>query len=226
MHMSTRSPLDKRILFSIFVPPLSFAPIGMLLLLLDVNVSIIRDGWYLSIFISCILMVMREKTPLSQIGLTKQKLGLSLLLSGIWEITTYTLLGILPFLLVTGKMPTLVQLNGTMVTSAFHFMLVGLAEETWMRGLLLKRLREWRSEGPALIMWSSIIFILLHLPASSLMIIQDVSLLPLLLLSWSTLFVWSAGLAVIALKTGNLFGPIIIHSLDDFVSKGLYPLQI
>jgi len=218
--------LDKRILFSIFIPPLSFAPIGMLLLLLDVNVSIIREGWYLSIFISCILMMMREKISLSQIGLTKQKLGLSLLLSGIWEIMTYIFLGILPFLLITGKMPILVQLNGNMLISAFHFTLVGIAEETWIRGLLLKRLREWRPGGIASIMWSSVIFVLFHLPSSALMIIRDVSLLSLLLLSWSTLFIWSAGLAVIMLKTGNLLGPIIIHSLDDFVSKVLYPLQI
>ena len=169
---------------------------------------------------------MRENTPLSQIGLRKRKLGLSLLLSGIWEIATYIPLGILPFLWVTGKLPVLAQFNGTMVTSAFHFMLVGLAEETWMRGLLLKRLKEWRPEGSAPVIWSSIIFVLLHVSASLLTIIQDVSLLPLLLLSWLTLFIWSAGLAVITLKTGNLFGPIVIHSLDDFVSKGLYPLQI
>ncbi|HIE18204.1 TPA: CPBP family intramembrane metalloprotease [Candidatus Bathyarchaeota archaeon] len=130
------------------------------------------------------------------------------------------------FFLATGKLPILARFNETMATSAFPFMLVSLAEETWMRGLLLKRLKEWRPEGPAPVMWSSLIFVLMHLPASSLMISQEISLLPLLLLSWSILFVWSAGLAAIVLKTGNLFGPIVIHGLDDFVSKVLYPLQI
>jgi len=220
--MLAGSSLNKRILLSIFVPPLLFAPIGIPLFLLGVNTSILKDGWYLSIFISCVIIARREETPISQIGLTKQKIGLSLLLSAIWETATYTSLGILPFFLVTRRLPILAKLNESMIPSAFHFMLVGLAEETWMRGLLLKRLKEWRPEGAAPVIWSSIIFILLHVPASSLMI----SFLPLLLLSWLILFVWSAGLAVIALKTGNLFGPIVIHGLDDFLSKILYPLQI
>ena len=201
---------------------LLFAPIGIPLFLLGVNTSILKDGWYLSIFISCVIIARREETPISQIGLTKQKIGLSLLLSAIWETATYISLGILPFFLVTRRLPILAKLNESMIPSAFHFMLVGLAEETWMRGLLLKRLKEWRPEGATPVIWSSIIFILLHVPASSLMI----SFLPLLLLSWLILFVWSAGLAVIALKTGNLFGPIVIHGLDDFLSKILYPLQI
>jgi len=216
----------KRIFFSIFVPPLFFAPIGIPLFLLGVNASVLKDGWYLSIFISCVIIAMRGEASLSQIGLTRQKLGLSLLLSGIWETATYISLGILPFFLATGKLPILARFNGSMVPSAFHFMLVGLAEETWMRGLLLKSLKDWRPEGPVPIILSSIIFVLLHVPVSSLMIIREISLLPLLLLSWLTLFVWSAGLAVIVLKTGNLFGPIAIHGLDDFVSKILYPLQL
>jgi len=101
-------------------------------------------------------------------------------------------------------------------------MLVGLAEETWMRGLLLKRLKEWSPTGAAPVIWSSIVFVLLHVPAASFIIIQDLSLLPLLALSWLTLFVWAAGLAAIALRTGNLLGPIIVHWLDDFVSKVRY----
>ena len=139
---------------------------------------------------------------------------------------TYIFLGILPFFALTGRLPVLVPFDEAMITSAFHFALVGLAEETWMRGLLLKRLREWRPRGSAPVMWSSILFVLFHLPAAYFMIIQDASLLPHLALSWLTLFAWSAGLAVIVLKTGNLFGPIIVHTLDDFVSKVLYPLQI
>jgi len=113
-----------------------------------------------------------------------------------------------------------------MMSSAFHFTLVGVAEETWMRGLLLNRLRKWRPEGSTAVLWSSIIFVLFHVPAASLIVIHDINLMPLLALSWLTLFVWSAGLALITLKTGNLFGPIIIHGVDDFVSKVLYPLQI
>ncbi|MFB0567968.1 MAG: hypothetical protein ACETVM_05240 [Candidatus Bathyarchaeia archaeon] len=45
-------------------------------------------------------------------------------------------------------------------------------------------------------------------------------------LSWLTLFVWPAGLAVTLVKTGNLFGPNVAHGVDNFVSKVLYPLQI
>ena len=222
----TKSSQKKRIFHSIFVPPLVIAPIGVPLFLFGVDVSIIKDVWYLSIFISCVYMAIRDKTPLSQIGLSKRKLGLSLLLASAWEFVTFLFLGIIPFFAVTGKLPILVSFNEPMITSAFHFMLVGVAEETWMRGLLLKRLREWRPEGSAAVLWSSMIFVLLHVPAASLVIIQDISLIPLLALSWLTLFVWSAGLAVIALKTGNLFGPIIIHGLDDIISKVLYPLQI
>lgn len=180
----------------------------------------------MSIFFSCVYIAMRDKTPLSQIGLSKQKLGLSLLLASAWEVVTFLFLGIIPFFLVTGRLPILVPFNEATMTSAFHFMLVSVAEETWMRGLLLRRLREWRPEGSVPVVGSSIIFVLYHVPAASLIVIQDISLVPLLALSWLTLFVWSAGLAVIVLKTGNLFGPIVAHGVDNFVSKVLYPLQI
>jgi len=173
-----------------------------------------------------VYIAMRGKTPLSQIGLSKRKLGLSLLLAGVWELVTFFFLGVVPFFALTGRLPILVPLNQAMMTPAFHFVLVGVAEETWVRGLLFSRLREWRPEGSAAVVWSSILFILLHVPAASLAIIQDVSLLPLLAVSWFTLFLWSAGLAVIVLKTGNLFGPIVAHGVDDFVSKVLYPLQV
>ncbi len=216
----------KRIFYSIFVPPLVIFPIGVPLFLFGVDVSIIGDVWYLSIFISCVYITIRDKTPLSEIGLSKRKLGLSLLLAGAWEAVTFLFLGIVPFFSVTGKLPILVPLKEAMISSAFHFMLVSVAEETWMRGLLLRRLREWRPEGSAPVIWSSVIFVLYHVPAASLIVIQDVSLVPLLALSWLTLFIWSAGLAVIALKTGNLLGPIVAHGVDDFISKVLYPLQI
>jgi len=216
----------KRVFYSIFVPPLAIAPIGALLFLFDVDVAIIKDAWYLSIFISCIIITLRDKVPLSEIGLSKRGLGLSLLLASAWELVTFLLLGLIPFFAVTGTLPSLVPFNETMISSALHFMLVGVAEETWMRGLLLKRLREWRPEGSAAVLWSSTIFVLLHVPAASPVVIQDVSLVPLLALSWTVLFVWSAGLALITLKTGNLVGPIVIHGVDDFITKVLYPLQI
>jgi len=222
----TEGSQKKRIFYSIFVPPLAILPMGVPLFLLSVNVSIVKDVWYLGIFISCVFMAMRDGTPLSQIGLSKRKLGLSLILAGIWELATFFFLGVIPFFAITGRLPILVPLNEAMLTSALHFMLVSVAEETWTRGLLLRRLREWRTEGSAAVLWSSTIFVLYHVPAAFLTIIQDVSLVPLLALSWSTLFVWSAGLAVIALKTGNLFGPIVAHGVDNFVSKVLYPLQI
>jgi len=219
---ATKGSLKKRIFFSILVPPLVFAPIGIPLFLFGVDVSILRDAWYLSIFISCLILAIRSNTPFSEIGLSTEKLGISLLLSTAWELATYILLGIGPYFARTGRLPIQVPFNETMAYSAFHFLLVGLAEETWMRGLLLKRLRDWSPKGAAPVMWSSVIFVLLHLPAASFVVIQDVSLLPLLALSWLTLFIWAVGLAVIALKTGNLLGPIIIHWLDDFVSKVLY----
>ncbi|NIR87179.1 CPBP family intramembrane metalloprotease [Candidatus Bathyarchaeota archaeon] len=158
--------------------------------------------------------------------MSKRKLGSSLLLASAWELATFLFLGLIPFFAATRRLPILVPFNEAMINSAFHFMLVGVAEETWMRGLLLKRLREWRPRGSAAVLWSSLIFVLLHVPAASLVVIQDISLILLLALSWLTLFVWSVGLAFIALKTGNLFGPIIIHGVDDFISKVLYPLQI
>jgi hypothetical protein len=216
----------KRIFYSIFVPPLVIIPIGVPLFLFGVNVSIVKDAWYLSIFLSCVYIALRDKTPLSQIGLSRQKLGLSLLLGGAWEVATFLLLGVTSFFAATGRLPVLVPLNEAMITSAFHFMLVSVAEETWMRGLLLRRLREWKPEGSAPVVWSSIIFVLYHVPTAFFIVLHDISLAPLLALSWLTLFVWSAGLAFIALKTGNLFGPIVAHGVDDFVSKVLYPLQI
>ena len=211
----------KSILFSILVPPLVFAPLAIPLFLLGIDVSILRDAWYLSIFISCVILAILSNTPLTRIGLSTERFGLSLLLSTGWELVTYILLGIGPYFARTGRLPIQVPFNETMAYSAFHFLLVGLAEETWMRGLLLKRLRDWRPEGAAPVTWSFIVFVLLHVPAASFTIIQDPSLLPLLALSWLTLFVWAVGLAVIVLKTGNLLGPVIIHWLDDFVSKVL-----
>jgi len=224
--VATKGSLKKGIPFSILVPPLVFAPLAIPLFLLGIDVSILRDAWYLSIFISCVILAILSKTPLSEIGLSTERFGLSLLLSTAWELVTYILLGIGPYFARTGRLPILVPLNETMAYSAFHFMLVGLAEETWMRGLLLKRLREWRPRGAAPIIWSSIIFVLLHVAAASSIVVQDPSLLPLLALSWLTLFVWAAGLAIIMLKTENLLGPIIIHWLDDFVSKALYIWQM
>jgi len=222
----TESFQKKRIFYSIFVPPLVIVPIGVPLFLFGVDAWIIRDVWYLGIFISCVYITIRDKTPLSQIGLSKQKLGLSLLLTGGWEVVTFLFLGIIPFFALTRRLPILAPLNETMMTSALHYTLVSVAEETWMRGLLLRRLKEWRPDGPAPVVWNSIIFVLLHVPAASLVIIEDLSLAPLLALSWLTLFVWSVGLAVIVVKTGNLFGPIVAHGVDDFVTKVLYPLQI
>jgi membrane protease YdiL (CAAX protease family) len=222
----TKGSQKKRIFYSIFVPPLVIAPVGVPLFLFGVDVSTIRGLWYLSIFISCVYITVRDKISISQIGLSKQKLGLSLLLTGVWEMVTFLFLGIIPFFALTGRLPTLAPLNETMITSALHFILVSIAEETWMRGLLLRRLREWRPVGSAPVVWSSIIFVLYHVPATSFVIIQDLSLVPLLVGGWFALFVWSAGLAVIVLKTGNLFGPIVAHGVDNFVSKVLCPLQI
>ena len=214
-----------RILYSILGPPLAFAPFGVLLFLLGVDVSIIRDAWYLGIFVSCIVIALRDKTPLSQIGLSKRKLGSSLLLAGAWELVTFLILGIIPFYAIARGLPTPVPFSQTMITPMLHFMLVGLSEETWIRGLLLRRLREWRPEGLAAVLWSSVIFVLFHVPAATLTIIRDTSLFPLLALSWSTLFVWAAGLAYITVKTGNLLGPIIVHGVDDIITKVLFPLQ-
>jgi membrane protease YdiL (CAAX protease family) len=216
----------RKIFYSIFIPPLAFAPVGLPLFLFGINVSIIRDAWYFSIFVCCVILTLRDRIPLSQIGLSKQKLGLSLLLAGAWEMVTFFSLGVIPFFAITGRLPILVPFNEAMIYSAFHFMLVGLAEETWMRGLLLRRIKEWRPKGLAPVMWSSMIFVSYHMPANSLIVIQDVSLIPLIALSMLTLFVWAAGLAAITLKTGNLLGPITVHGLDDFVSKVLFPLQI
>lgn len=224
--MVTEGSQKKRLFYSVFVPPLVFVPIGVPLFLFGVDVWIIRDAWYLSIFISCVAIAMRDKTPLLQIGFSKQKLGLSLLLAAVWETATFLFLGIIPFFAITGRLPIPVPFNQTMTASAIHFIIVGLAEETWMRGLLLRRLTELRPNGSAPVVWSSIIFVLFHAPAASLVIVQDVGLLPLLALSWVTLFVWSVGLAVIVVKTGNLFGPIVAHGVDDFVTKVLYPLQM
>ncbi|WP_455284978.1 CPBP family intramembrane glutamic endopeptidase [[Eubacterium] cellulosolvens] len=215
----------ERILYSILVPPLAIAPVGVLLFLLGVDVSIIRDTWYLSIFVSCVVIALRDKTPLSQIGLSKHKLGSSLLLASAWELVTFLILGLIPFYAITRRLPTPAPFNQTMITPMLHFLLVGLSEETWIRGLLLKRLREWRPEGSAAALWSSVIFVLFHVPAATLTIIGDRSLLPLLALSWSTLFVWAAGLAYITIKTGNLLGPIVVHGVDDIITKVLYPLQ-
>jgi len=198
-----------------------FAPLGIPLFLLGIDVLILRDAWYLSIFISCVVLAILSNTPLPEIGLSTERFGLSLLLSTGWELVTYILLCIGPYFARTGRLPIQVPFNETMAYPAFHFLLVGLAEETWMRGLLLKRLRDWRPEGAAPVTWSSIIFVLLHVPAAFFTMIQDPGLLPLVALSWLTLFVWAVGLAVIVLKTGNLLGPVIIHWLDDFVSKVL-----
>ena len=216
----------KRILYSILVPPLAFAPAGILLFLLGIEVSIIRDIWYLSIFISCVMLARRDGTSLSQIGLSKRNLGQSLLLATAWELVTFFSLGIVPFYAIAGRLPTLTRFEWSVITQAIHFMLVGLSEETWVRGLLLKRLTEWKPKGLAPVMWSSMIFVLFHLPATFFIIVQDTGTIPLLIFSWLSLLIWSAGLAVVVLKTGNLLGPIVVHWLDDLVSKVLYPLQL
>lgn len=54
MTVTERSQ-KKRVFCSIFTPPLVFVPIGVPLFLFGVDVSIIRDAWYLSIFsVACI----------------------------------------------------------------------------------------------------------------------------------------------------------------------------
>jgi len=226
IQMPSRHSIGERILFALFVPPLAFAPIGIPLFLLGVEVTILRDAWYLSIFIACLFLVLWEGTPPSQIGVSKKNLISSLLLAGVWEALTYILLGVLPFFALTGRTPILVPFSEGMVTPALRFMLVGIAEETWMRGLLLERLRGWKPRGPVPVVSSSAIFVLYHVPAAFPILTKDVSVAPLLAFGWSTLFVWSVGLAQIVLKTRNLLGPIAVHGLDDFLSKILYPLQI
>ena len=220
MMMSEGSRV-RRLLYSILVPPLAIFPAGVTLFLLGVDVWIIKDVWYLSIFASCVVLTLRDGVPLSQIGLSTRGIGLSLLLASVWELVTFLFLGLIPIFAIRGRLPTLVPLKASMIASVLHFVLVGAAEETWVRGLLLNRLREWRPGGSAAVLWSSTIFVVFHVPAAVPIVVQDVSLIPGLAWSWSTLFVWSAGLAVIRVKTGNLIGPIVIHGLDDVISKVL-----
>ena len=214
----------KKVFYSIFVPPLAIFPIGLTLFFMGVDVGIIKDIWYLSIFVSCVILTLRDGTPLSRIGLSRRGLGLSLLLTSAWEIVTFIFLGLIPIFIIRGRLPKLVPFKMSMITSVFHFMLVGVSEETWIRGLLLKRLREWRPKGSTAVLYSSTVFVLFHVPAAIPIVIKDISIIPNLALSWSTLFVWSAGLAFITIKTGNLFGPIIIHGLDNIISKVIFSL--
>jgi len=120
----------------------------------------------------------------------------------------------------------LMALNSSMVYPAFHFVLVGLGEETWFRGLIMRGLLDSGAGSVATVVSNTALFVLFHVPASAPMLSQNPGLMALYLMSMSSLFLWSAGFAVIALKTGNILGPVVLHAVDDFVSKVLYPLSV
>jgi len=216
----------RKLAYAIVVPPFVSAPVCILLYVLGVSVDAIKDVWYAGMFAGSIWLANRDGTSLSQIGLTKRRCGTSLALAAIWETVTFFLVGVPIFFLVAGRWPSLMTLDSRMVYPALHFMLVGLGEETWFRGLIMRRLLDSGAGSVAAVVSSTALFLLFHVPASAPMLFQNPGLMPLYLTSMSSLFLWSAGFAVIALKTGNIVGPVVLHAVDDFASKILYPLSI
>jgi len=226
INVQIRKDMRRGTAYALVVPPLFAAPLCILLYLLGADINPIKDLWYVGILIGSIWMARKDGITLNGIGLARKGCCKSLTLATIWETATFLMIGVPTFYLLTGRLPALMPLSSGMTYAAVHFALVGLAEETWFRGLVMRRLLDHGMDGVVAVVWNATLFILIHVPASVPMLLESPALFPPYLLSMSSLFLWSAGFAVIALRTSNIVGPIVLHGVDDFVSKILYPLSI
>jgi len=210
-----------KVAYALIIPPFLTAPVCILMYLLGVDVNAIKDLWYVGIFIGSVWLAKSDGISLNNIGLTRKGCGRSFVLAAVWEATTFFMVGVPIFYLLAGRLPGLIPFNAHMFYMAFHFALVGLAEETWFRGLVLRRLLDLGMGGVAAVACNAALFTFIHVPASVPILLENPALLPSYLLSMSSLFLWSAGFAEISLKTYNIVGPVVLHGVDDFVSKAL-----
>jgi len=159
---------------------------------------------YLYFLAGCLLIGLR-RWNLSQLGLNRQGLGLSLICGTVF-LVAWTL-GRLATDLPMGLRPiTFQRLVGEIV---FYFGLVGLIEELLFRGLIYRALHDWRSARLAI--WgSALAFGLYHIGWQG----------PLGALGCSVVGVI---FGVIRWRAGGIVGLILIHGLLDVIAEEIWP---
>ena len=159
---------------------------------------------YLYFLAGCLLIGLR-RWNLSQLGLNRQGLGLSLICGTVF-LVAWTL-GRFATDLPMGLRPmTFQRLVGEIV---FYFGLVGLIEELLFRGLIYRALYDWR--GARLAIWgSALAFGLYHIGWQG----------PLGALGC---FVVGVIFGVIRWRAGGIVGLILIHGLLDVIAEEMTP---
>lgn len=159
---------------------------------------------YLYFLASCLFIGLR-RWNLSQLGLNRRGLGLSLI-CGIILIVARTLV-ILGTDLFSGLRP--ITLGGLAGDIAFLFGLVGLIEELLFRGLIYRALDEWR--GARLAIWgSALAFGLYHVGGQG----------PLVGLGG---FIIGVIFGAIRWRAGGIVGLILVHGLVDITAMEMLP---
>jgi len=158
---------------------------------------------YLYFLAGCLIIGLR-RWNLSQLGLNRKGLGLSLA-CGLVLLVGRTLV-ILAIDWPIG--PTPLTLGGLAGDIVFLFGLVGLIEELLFRGVIYRALDEWH--GTRLAIWgSSLAFGLYHMGQGPLVVLAG--------------FIIGLIFGAIRWRAGGIVGLILVHGLIDVTAKAMLP---
>ena len=174
----------------------SVAAILVFILHLDPSSLLNRGIVYACLFLAC-LATSRWRFSLARVGLTRRNARLGFLYAGIVLVTSYI------FMFVAQPPKGVAHVTVAVWQPVIFFLLVALAEEIWFRGLIFGALYEWKGAWLAIIV-SSLLFGLMHVPTQGWLGLRHV----LDYLSYP----------VIRLRTGNIWGLIVVHWLINLAN--------
>jgi len=185
------------VLLVFFVPLVFAVPLYMFGYLTEVSGNFVLY----TIYITCsILLTIRKGRPLEEIGLTRKGLLPSLLNSVALVIAAF----VTRFIAADLKLAPEASSWPTVVYIFFFWSLSGFGQEILFRGLILFTFNRWKGWKIALLV-STILFGLIHLQRY--LSVSGIFLVSIVGLCWG----W------IALKTKNIVGTSIAHSLYNFL---------
>jgi len=182
------------ILQPILLPLVMIIPVAALLILvldLEPSAQLTRGILYAFIFLSCTVIAL-WKYRLSGIGLTYRNIYRNLLYSVIILIVSYI------FIFIVQPMEGFASISSDLFWAVLFFLVVAVAEEIWFRGLVFTALYEWKGDWLA-VTGSALLFGLMHLPMQGWIGLRHIF--------------YSFPFGVVRLKTGNIWGLIIVHWL-------------
>jgi len=184
---------------AVFLPLAIVAPIAAILVFvlhLDPSSLLNRGIVYACLFLAC-LATSRWRFSLARVGLTRRNTRLGFLYAGIVLVTSYL------FMFVAQPPKGVAHVTVAVWQPVIFFLLVALAEEIWFRGLIFGALYEWKGAWLAIIV-SSLLFGFMHVPTQGWLGLRHV----LDYLSYP----------VIRLRTGNIWGLIVVHWLINLAN--------